>query len=155
MSSGAHGALYMCKDRWLGGFKVMLILHVNWACRQAPMEHCTCARTVRLVDYKVMFNWEFNLEHMELGIVVRMQLFPMKMQIGDGVFTCLESYPQRGFSFMNTWTLWWKGPIPCVGLCRVKPLGGAILRIWGLGWGGSWVQPCILEMSPTCGLYSL
>jgi hypothetical protein len=73
----------------------MLILHVNWACRQALMEHCTCVRTDGLVDYKVMLigyvNWEFSQEHMELGIVVRMQLFPMKMQIGDDVFTSLES----------------------------------------------------------------
>lgn len=47
------------------------------------------------MDYKVMLigyvNWEFSQEHMELGIVVRMQLFPMKMQIGDDVFTSLES----------------------------------------------------------------
>jgi hypothetical protein len=73
----------------------MLILHVNWACCQVLMEHCTCARTDGLVDYKVMLilyvNWEFSREHMELGIVVRMQLFPMKMQIGDDVFACLES----------------------------------------------------------------
>jgi hypothetical protein len=33
---------------------------------------------------------------MELGIVVRMQLFLMKMQIGDDIFTCLEN-PKEGF----------------------------------------------------------
>jgi len=37
-------------------------------------------------------------------------------------------------------------------LC-VKPHGGTILKIWGLGWIGSWVQPQNLECPPLMGIY--
>ncbi len=42
---------------------------------------------------------------------------------------------------------------PFVILCRVKPQGGNIFKIRGLGRGNCSRRPCSLGMSPTHGLY--